>query len=442
MPLPKRKESWHTYQLGTKFTKKQHSRSILFYKSIMRNAKNMTIAIIGGGAAGMFAAIRCKLKHPNLQVLLLEKTNQLLAKVRISGGGRCNVTHACFDPTQLVKNYPRGAKELIGPFHRFQPKDTVQWFEEQGVLLKTEADRRMFPITDSSETIIQCLMHAADLAGVEIRKQQKIQSVEQINGKFFIKLDKEPIIADQILLATGSAPAGYEIAKQFGHTIVPPVPSLFTFNVPTSPLLDLAGISVPNAILTLKGADFKFMMQGPLLLTHWGFSGPAALKLSAWAARELHAADYKAKLLINWTASPNQELLYQNLLEQKKAHPNRSLASPLPANLFARLLGSLQIDPSIPIGKIPNKTLAQLAAKLYADPYCIDGKTTYKQEFVTAGGIQLKDVDFKTMQSRIVPGLFFAGEILNIDGITGGFNFQNAWTTGWIAGSSIDFFRN
>ena len=397
----------------------------------------MTIAIIGGGAAGMFAAIRCKTEHPDAQVLLLEKTNQLLAKVRISGGGRCNVTHSCFDPAQLVKNYPRGSKELIGPFHRFQPKDTVQWFENQGVFLKTEADGRMFPVTDSSETIIQCLMNAADQAGVEIRKQQKIQSIQKINEKFLVELAEGQIIANQILLATGSASAGYEIAKEFGHTIVPPVPSLFTFNVPSSPLLDLAGISVPNAILTLKGTDFKFTMQGPLLLTHWGFSGPAALKLSAWAARELHATDYKATLLINWTAAPNQELLYQSLLQQKTLHPNRSLASPLPANLFARLLQSLQIDPSMAIGKISNKTLAQLAAKLYADSYCINGKTTYKQEFVTAGGIHLKDVDFKTMQSRIVPGLFFAGEILNIDGITGGFNFQNAWTTGWIAGTSM-----
>ena len=445
----------------------------------MRKSKNMTIAIIGGGAAGMFAAIRCKTEHPDAQVLLLEKTNQLLAKVRISGGGRCNVTHSCFDPAQLVKNYPRGSKELIGPFHRFQPKDTVEWFEKQGVLLKTEADGRMFPITDSSETIIQCLMNAADKAGFEIRKHQKIQSIEKINEKFLIELAGEQLIANQILLATGSASAGYEIAKQFGHTIVPPVPSLFTFNVPTSPLLDLAGISVQNAILTLKGTDlknssvnrgdsplrnrwpsslpsltdssldsalkdrdcascpFKFTMQGPLLLTHWGFSGPAALKLSAWAARELHATDYKATLLINWIAAPNQELVYQSLLQQKTTHPNRSLASPLPANLFSRLLQNLQIDPSMAIGKISNKTLAQLSAKLYADSYCINGKTTYKQEFVTAGGIHLKDVDFKTMQSRIVPGLFFAGEILNIDGITGGFNFQNAWTTGWIAGTSM-----
>lgn len=360
--------------------------------------------IIGGGAAGVFAAIRCKNEHPLSKVLLLEKTNQLLSKVRVSGGGRCNVTHDCFDPIKLVQNYPRGSKELIGPFHYFQSKDTVSWFEEQGVLLKTESDGRMFPTTDSSETIIQCLMHAASAAGVEIRKQQRVLSIQRKEERFLIELQDQQISADSVLLATGSSSWGHSVAKEFGHEIIEPVPSLFTFNVPTSPLLDLSGISVPNVIVTLKGTAFK--QQGPLLLTHWGFSGPAVLKLSAWAARKLHDQDYKTTLLINWVASPNQEVLYQSLLQRKNENPLQPIPPLLPGNLYLRLLSSLNIDPTTPLGKLPNKALAQVAAKLHADEYTIEGKTTYKQEFVTAGGVDLKDIDFKTMQSRITPALF------------------------------------
>jgi len=397
--------------------------------------KQIIHVVIGGGAAGVFAAIRCKTLNPLAQVILLEKTNQLLAKVRISGGGRCNVTHACFDPVKLTQNYPRGSKELIGPFHHFQPKDTVAWFEKHGVALKTESDGRMFPTTDSSETIIQCLVQAAYLAGVEIRKQQRVESIEKKEDRFLIQLENQQISADSVLLATGSSSWGHSIAKQLGHAIVEPVPSLFTFNIPTSPLLDLSGISVPKVIVTLK--DIGFRQEGPLLLTHWGFSGPAILKLSAWAARKLHDLDYKATLLINWIASPNQEILYQSLLQKKEENPLQTIPPILPNNLLVRLCTSLHIDPTTPLGKLPNKALAQLAAKLYSDAYAIEGKTTYKQEFVTAGGIDLKSIDFRTMESKITPGLFFAGEILNIDGITGGFNFQNAWTTGWLAGTAM-----
>ncbi|MBX7067387.1 MAG: NAD(P)/FAD-dependent oxidoreductase [Parachlamydiales bacterium] len=397
--------------------------------------KQLIHVVIGGGAAGIFAAIRCKTQNPSAQVIVLEKTNQVLAKVRISGGGRCNVTHACFDPVKLTQNYPRGSKELIGPFHRFQPKDTVAWFEERGVALKTESDGRMFPTTDSSETIIQCLIHEVSHAGVEIRKQQRVESIEKKEGQFLIQLENQQISADSILLATGSSSWGHSIAKKFGHAIVEPVPSLFTFNVPSSPLLDLSGISVPDVIVSLKDTSFK--QQGPLLLTHWGFSGPAILKLSAWAARKLHQLDYKATLQINWLSIPNQETLYQNLLQKKQENPQQTIPTLLPSNLLARLCKSLDIDSTLSLGKIQNKALAQLAAKLYSDPYFIEGKTTYKQEFVTAGGVDLKSIDFRTMESKIVPGLFFAGEILNIDGITGGFNFQNAWTTGWLAGTAI-----
>jgi predicted Rossmann fold flavoprotein len=397
--------------------------------------KQSIFIVIGGGAAGVFAAIRCKTLNPSAQVILLEKTNQLLAKVRISGGGRCNVTHACFDPVKLSQNYPRGSKELIGPFHHFQAKDTVLWFEERGVALKTESDGRMFPITDSSETIIQCLLQAASVAGVEIRKQQRVESIQKKEDRFLIQLDDQQIHADAVLLATGSSSWGYSAAKELGHTLVEPVPSLFTFNIPTSPLLDLSGISVPEVIVSLKDASFR--QQGPLLLTHWGFSGPAILKLSAWAARKLHELDYKATLLINWTASPNQEILYQSLLQKKQESPLQTIPPILPSNLLARLCAALHIDSTTPLGKLSNKALAQLAAKLHSDAYAIEGKTTYKQEFVTAGGVDLKSIDFRTMESKITPGLFFAGEILNIDGITGGFNFQNAWTTGWLAGTAI-----
>lgn len=394
-----------------------------------------TTIVIGGGAAGMFAAIRAKALEPSGRVILLEKTNQLLAKVRISGGGRCNVTHACFDPIKLAQNYPRGSKELVGPFHHFQPKDTVQWFEERGVALKTESDGRMFPTTDSSETIIHCLLSEADRVGVEIRRQQKIASIQKNGAVFQIALPEETLEASSLLLATGSSPWGHDIAAQFGHTIIEPVPSLFTFNIPTSPLLDLSGVVAPNVTIALK--DTPYRQTGPLLLTHWGFSGPAALKLSAWAARALHDVDYKATLLINWLAAPNAEVLYQDLLRKKEENPFQTIPPLLPSKLLARLVSSLSIEPSTILGKLSNKALHQLAQKFFADPYVIDGKTTYKQEFVTAGGIDLKEVDFKTMESRIIPRLFFAGEILNIDGITGGFNFQNAWTTAWLAGTNM-----
>ena len=273
------------------------------------------------------------------------------------------------------------------------------------------------------------------VAGVEIRKQQRVTSIQKKEHGFLIQLEDQQISADSVLLATGSSSWGYAVAKELGHEIIEPVPSLFTFNTPTSPLLDLPGISVSKVIVTLK--DTSFRQQGPLLLTHWGFSGPAILKLSAFAARELYNLGYKATLLINWTASPNQEILYQSLLQKKQESPLQSIPPILPNNLLLRLCTSLHMDPAIPLGKLPNKTLAQLAAKLHSDPYTIEGKTTYKQEFVTAGGVDLKSIDFRTMQSKITPGLFFAGEILNIDGITGGFNFQNAWTTGWLAGEAM-----
>ncbi|MCX6994761.1 MAG: NAD(P)/FAD-dependent oxidoreductase [Chlamydiae bacterium] len=369
---------------------------------------NRTI-VIGGGAAGVFAAITSKEVNPEREVILLEKSNQLLSKVRISGGGRCNVTHACFEPKELIQNYPRGSKELLGPFYHFQPLDTIAWFKKQGVELKTEADGRMFPLTNSSQTIIDCLLNVAGKKGVIIHKMHRIESVKKEQELFSI----DSLVANRLILATGSSTWGHEMAASFGHTIIQPVPSLFTFNVPTSPLLDLPGITLEKVILTID----NYSQKGPLLLTHWGFSGPAALKLSAFAARALYKKNYQDTLYINWIAAKNEEEVFQAVINKRFE---------LPAKLATRLL-SFSKDPRI------------LAKKLYRDPYNIEGTTLNKQEFVTAGGVCLKEVDFKTMQSRLCPGLYFAGEILDIDGITGGFNFQNAWTTGFLAGKSTGF---
>lgn len=379
--------------------------------------------VIGGGAAGIFAAIAAKQNHPHLSVLVLEKSGVLLSKVRISGGGRCNVTHACFDPLQLSKNYPRGGKELIGPFHRFGPRDTVEWFESRGVKLKTESDGRMFPTTDSSETIIHCLLSEAKKLGVVIALRQKVEQISKEGEFFLIELQDKKIFSSALLLATGSSPQGYEWAKHFKHSIQQPVPSLFTFNVPSSPLLDLAGIST---IAQLHIEGMPYTQTGPLLLTHFGFSGPAAIKLSAWAARELFAKQYQANLIVNWIPGKNVEEIYQELLQLKNSFFG------LPKKLWNCLLGEKKVK------EMSHKALRLLAEKLHADSYQIQGKTTYKEEFVTCGGVSLKEVDFQTMESKLCPGLYFAGEILDIDGVTGGFNFQNAWTTGFISGSKIN----
>ena len=342
------------------------------------------ITVIGGGAAGIFAALAAKKRAPHIPVVVLEKTAVLLSKVKISGGGRCNVTHACFDPKKLIENYPRGGQELLGPFHRFQPQDTIDWFEERGVKLKTEPDGRIFPTTDSSSTIINCLLNEAKKLGVEIRLRERI--------------DKPP--EGKLILATGSSLEGYKLAESFGHTIQPPVPSLFTFNVPTSPLKDLSGIAT-IAKVTLVGSSFT--QTGPLLITHFGFSGPAILKLSAWGARFLHEKNYHAEIEINWL-------------------PGTKTLQELPKNLLKKFKQQPEIQ--------------KLESRLHHDRYQVDGKTTHKEEFVTCGGVTLKEIDFRTMESKLHPGLYFAGEILNIDGITGGFNFQNAWTTGYIACTS------
>lgn len=403
--------------------------------------KPLSIAVIGGGAAGFFGAITAKKANPQTQVILFEKTAQLLSKVKISGGGRCNVTHACFDPKKLAQNYPRGNKELIGPFSRFQPLDTIQWFESRGVQLKTEEDGRMFPVTDSSQTIIDCLLLEAQKLGVEIRLKQKLETIEKRGDRFHLTFATgSPFEADKLLLATGSSPQGFQWAQNLGHTIQEPVPSLFTFNVPQSPLHDLAGIAMRDVHLHIKDNRSLFQ-QGPLLITHWGFSGPAALKLSAWGARYFSEKQYQCTLIVNWLPAHTKESIIEKLHLLRKAHPNRAIINEIPfeipKGLWKRFLEVVHIDGNKKLAALSNAECHQLTDYLHEANYFVNGRTTYKEEFVTCGGITLKEVDFKKMESRLCDNLFFAGEILDIDGITGGFNFQNAWTTSWIAGNAM-----
>lgn len=397
------------------------------------------IVVIGGGAAGFFAAIACAEANPHARVIILERSPQLLAKVRISGGGRCNVTHACFDPAVLVQHYPRGGLALRGPFTRFQPRDTIAWFERRGVKLKTEADGRVFPITNRSETIVNCLIDAARAAGVEVRSSVHIRSVTKPD-RFLIDLkDDEALSADRVLLATGSNPHGYDWAAALGHTIEPPVPSLFTFEIDDARLKDLPGISVEKATVKLNGTPLA--QTGPILITHWGLSGPAVLRLSAWAARELAQRQYRAEVLINWLPEFNAEQLHQRLIASKieLARQTVGASSPLhlPARLWKRLVGVVGIDADQKWTEVSKRQLADLVNELSRGSFLIIGKGAFKEEFVTCGGVRLGEVNFKTMESRRCAGLYFAGEILDIDGVTGGFNFQSAWTTGWLAGRAM-----
>jgi predicted Rossmann fold flavoprotein len=406
--------------------------------------------IAGGGAAGFFAAITCAEADPAREVILLEASPALLAKVKISGGGRCNVTHACFDPRELVKRYPRGSRELLGAFHRWQPRDTVAWFADRGVELKTESDGRMFPTTDDSQTIIDCLQHAAQKARVQIRTRCGLTAVtpEPISSgpaspRFALTLSTgETLDCDRLLLATGGPKVSPTpgLAAQLGHTVEPPVPSLFTFNLTDARLRDLAGLSVAETVTSIR--DTKLRETGPLLVTHWGVSGPAILKLSAWGARELHARDYRFTLLVNWLAGKNLDQARTDLAAARTAYPRRQVgtASPfsaIPQRLWERLAVAAGLAPDAIWTGVSNDKLTALAAQLTASEFAVTGKSTNKDEFVTCGGVRLNEVDFKTMESRLRPGLHFAGEALDIDGITGGFNFQAAWTTGRLAGLAM-----
>lgn len=404
------------------------------------------IAIVGGGAAGFFAAITAAEASPGSAVTIYEATAHLLAKVKVSGGGRCNVTHACFEPRELARHYPRGGRELVGAFSRWQPRDTVEWFQTRGVPLKTEADGRMFPVTDSSQTIVDCLLGAARRAGVVIRTNCGVKSVARggsDSGAFVLTLTTgETAAADRLLLATGGnkSNTGFAIAAQFGHTIEPPVPSLFTFNIKDARLDGLAGVSVEEAATEVLGHK-ALRERGPVLVTHWGLSGPGILKLSAWGARTLHDCGYKFTLRVNWAPRFNTETARAALEQARAANPKKQVTtwSPLglPSRLWERLVAAAGLAPDAIWTGIGNGALRALATQVCAAEFAVDGKSLFKEEFVTCGGVRLAEVDFRTMESRLVPGLHFAGEFLDVDGVTGGFNFQNAWTTGRLAGIAI-----
>jgi predicted Rossmann fold flavoprotein len=401
------------------------------------------LIVIGGGAAGIFCAVNAARKDSGLRVVVLEKTGKLLGKVRISGGGRCNVTHACYDIAGMAGNYPRGQHFVRKAFHQWFTTDTIEWFRERGVALKTEADGRMFPVTDSSQTIIDCLMKEVNAYGVEISMHAEVKDVilAAPAGRFELLLaDGRRLPADYVCVACGGYPTlgMFDWIQRLGHTIEPPVPSLFTFNMPGSTLMELMGISVPRASVKIQGS--RLAEQGPLLITHWGVSGPVVLRLSAWGARELAAAGYRFGVQVNWLGELSEQQAREMLqeLRQERAGHKVGTKNPfgLPQRLWDHLLGVAGIG-NIRWSDLPARELNRLVSLLCAGVFAVAGKTTFKEEFVTAGGVRLAEVDPATFRSRKIPGLFFAGEILDVDGITGGYNFQHAWTSGWIAADSV-----
>lgn len=401
------------------------------------------VIVAGGGAAGFFGAIACAEAMPAAEVTVLEKGHQFLAKVRISGGGRCNVTHACFDPREFAARFPRGERELIGPFQRFQARDTVAWFEERGVKLKTEADGRMFPATDSSQTIINCLLRAANAAGVKLVTQCGVErATRRTGGGFDLILTNGEIMAcDRLLLATGGCRtiAAGRLAVSLGHSLEPPVPSLFTFHIETPWLRELAGISVEPVDTVVPKTGLR--ERGALLVTHWGLSGPVILRLSAWGARQFHALDYRFPLQVNWLPAMNAEAISVELDSHRRRQPSRRVAnSPLaslPMRLWERLVAASGIARETRLAALSRSELHRLTQQLTRTEFPVAGKSLNKEEFVTCGGVRLSEVNFKTMESRVCPGLSLAGELLDLDGLTGGFNFQAAWTTGWLAGRAM-----
>ncbi len=399
------------------------------------------IVIVGGGAAGFFAAIAAARANGNCQISLFERSSQFLSKVRISGGGRCNVTHALFDPRMFTTRYPRGERELISPFHRFSADDTIAWFEARGVPLKREEDGRVFPVTDSSATVIDCLVKEAKVSGVRLFIRKGVESARlRTHGGFDLKLDDgESTACDRLLLATGGCRSvgGAEIARSLGHTIEPPVPSLFSLHVPAPWLRSLPGISVSHVLLSVE----KLRERGPLLITHNGISGPAVLRLSAWGARVLHEKDYRFSLRVNWIPHVSENELRTEFQSRRQMEPtrrvNNSPIGGIPARLWENLVSNAGIFAETTWTSLTRAGMNELIRQLRATELEVDGKSLNKDEFVTCGGVRLHEINFKTMESRITPNLYFAGELLDIDGITGGFNFQAAWTTGWIAGHAM-----
>ncbi len=400
--------------------------------------KHYDILIVGGGAAGFFSAINIAEKNPKLKIAILERGKETLTKVRISGGGRCNVTHACFEMTELVKFYPRGEKELRGPFSVFSAKDTVAWFEKHNVKLKAESDNRMFPTTDSSQTIIDCFVENANKLKIDVLTSQSVQTVFKSDDHWKTETQNEKYTSDNLIFTTGSNPKIWELLEELGHKIINPVPSLFTFNIKDTRIKDLMGLSTPASI---KVNQSKLQENGPLLITHWGLSGPAILKLSAWGARELFENNYQFSISVNWLDYISfdqcvEELKKVKSLDSKKLIRNRK-AFDIPTRLWENLVNASEIPDDLKWADLSKKQLNQLANQLTHCQFQVNGKSTFKEEFVTAGGIDLKEINFKTMESKLHKQLYFAGEILNIDAITGGFNFQNAWSGGYIIAQNI-----
>lgn len=404
------------------------------------------IILVGGGAAGFFTAINIAERNPKLKIAILERGKTVLEKVRISGGGRCNVTHAEFVPKELAKNYPRGEKELIGPFHQFCSGDTIEWFANHGVELKIEDDGRMFPVTDSSQTIIDCFLTAVKQLKIDVLTGQSVQSIFQGENYWKVETNHETYSCQKLIMTTGSNPKIWDLLQNIGHTIVPPVPSLFTFNIKDNRIKDLMGIS---AVATVKVKGTKLEASGPTLITHWGMSGPGILRLSAWGANLLADKNYQFTIQVNWLNDATLEETFETLKELKVIHSKKIISKKSPFDFPNRLWESLvqaagigtstalSVTQEVKWGDVSNKQLMALANQLTNGEFQVNGKSTFKEEFVTAGGIDLREINFKTMESKLFPNLYFAGEIVNIDAITGGFNFQNAWTSGFILASGI-----
>ena len=395
--------------------------------------------IIGGGAAGFFTAINAKEMNPELDITILEKGKEVLQKVKISGGGRCNVTHACFEPKELVQFYPRGEKELLGPFHQFMTGDTFEWFENNGIPLKIEKDNRVFPESNSSQTIIDCFLGKTKALGIPVLKNHGVNSIKKQGDSWLVTTKEQQFVCDAVVMAAGSSKKVWELSKALRHSIISPVPSLFTFNIKDSRIKDLLGISVPNATVQLE--DTNLEASGPLLITHWGMSGPAILKLSAFGARVLAEKNYEYQVQVNWLSRPTHKIV-NVLLNLKKKHSKkqvivRSPFEEIPKRLWERFVLATTIKTPFNWADVSHDQIDALANQLTKSVYIAKGKSTFKEEFVTAGGVDLREINFKNFESKLQNNLFFVGEVLNIDAVTGGFNFQNAWTGGWLCAKAL-----
>lgn len=404
--------------------------------------KRKKLIVIGGGAAGFFCAINAAIMNPLLEIIIVEKSSKLLSKVKISGGGRCNVTHACFSIAEMTKKYPRGGNFVKKTFHHFFTTDTIEWFMQRDVELKTEEDGRMFPVTDSSQTIIDCLLREANRHKIQILMNADVKKLDRLADSFHLALaNGRTFESDFVCIACGGYPklSMFEWLKETGHNIISPLPSLFTFNMPGNKITNLMGISVENALVKIVGS--KLSQEGPLLITHWGMSGPAVLKLSAWGAREFAEKNYVFSVIVNWTPQYNENSLREFIQQFRFEKATQKIVNrnpfQLPQRLWEYLLEQSDINVNINWADLPAKEQNKLIKNICAQEHAVNGKTTFKEEFVTAGGVDSAEIDSNTMMSRKINNLFFAGEIINVDGITGGFNFQNAWTTGFIAGTAI-----